>query len=191
MPATERSWTRAEVLDLIARNPLCTPRYELVDGVLLVTPAPGNTHQRAVKWMCWLLTNFLIEQPGVAEAFTSPADVRLEPETTVGPDVFVVPIGEARRMLREPSVHALLLAVEVLSPGDRSGDRSRKRKLYQRTIPEYWIVDIPARAIEVWRAGSAMPTVQTAAFEWRPTGAAAPLVLDVAAYFRRVHGDDL
>jgi hypothetical protein len=48
MPATDRGWTREEVLDLIARNPLTTPRYELVDGVLLVTPASRGVHQFAV-----------------------------------------------------------------------------------------------------------------------------------------------
>ena len=34
MAATEGQWTREEVLDLIARNPILTPQYEVVDGVL-------------------------------------------------------------------------------------------------------------------------------------------------------------
>ena len=48
MPAVDRRWTAREVRALIEKNPLHTPRYELVDGELLVTPSPGFPHQRAV-----------------------------------------------------------------------------------------------------------------------------------------------
>ena len=49
MPAAQRRWTAQEVRELIAESPLATPRYELVDGELLVTPSPNWPHQRAVK----------------------------------------------------------------------------------------------------------------------------------------------
>ncbi|HKS07653.1 MAG TPA: Uma2 family endonuclease [Gemmatimonadaceae bacterium] len=189
MPAIERSWTRAEVLDLIARNPLPTPRYELVDGELLVTPAPGGTHQSAVGLMHWHLRNYLVARPEVGEVFMSPADVKLEPESTVGPDVFVVTQTEGMRFRRDNRVHALVLAVEVLSPGDRSGDRTRKRALYQRNVREYWIVDTTKRAIEVWRPGMASAFVARERLEWNPAGASQPFVLDVAVYFANVFGE--
>ena len=52
MPAanreTSRRWTAREVRELIAHSPLATPRDELVDGELLVTPSPSGLHQRAV-----------------------------------------------------------------------------------------------------------------------------------------------
>ena len=45
MPAEiRRRWTAREVRQLIADAPLFTPRYELVDGELLVTPSPGPYH---------------------------------------------------------------------------------------------------------------------------------------------------
>jgi hypothetical protein len=40
MPAVGRRWTAREVREIIDKNPLATPRYELVDGELLVTPSP-------------------------------------------------------------------------------------------------------------------------------------------------------
>jgi Uma2 family endonuclease len=189
MPATARRWTRDDVLDLIARNPLTVPRYELVDGELLVTPAPSGLHQFAVVIMLELLREYLRLAPQAGEALTSPADVMLEDGTTVGPDVFVMPPAEAVRIRRENLVRDLLLAVEVLSPGDRSGDRGRKRKLYQRTVPEYWIVDTANRAIEVWRPGAAEPEVHRDRVEWWPASAPAAFVLDVHAYFARVFGE--
>ena len=189
MPATTQPWTRDEVLDLIARNPQSTPRYELVDGELLVTPSPSGLHQFAVALMLELLRGYLAGEPGIGEALTSPSDVMLEDGTTVGPDVFVVPSAEAMRIRREMPVRELMLAVEVLSPGDRSGDRGRKRRLYQRHVPEYWIVDTSARVIEAWRPGATAPTIHREYLEWTPTGPTVPLRLDVAAYFARVYGE--
>lgn len=189
MPATERSWTRAEVLDLIARNPLTTPRYELVGGVLLVTPAPTRLHQFAVVTMLRILSDYLDSQPGVGLALTSPADVMPEPDVTVGPDVFVMPPDEAGRMHDKGPIRRLLLAVEVLSPGDRSGDRGRKRELYQRTVPDYWIVDPDERRVEVWRRDVPAPIPAGDRIVWHPAGASQPLVFDVVAYFARVCGD--
>src|SRR5205823_7964963 len=43
-----RRWAAREVRQLIAESPLATPRYELVDGELLVTPSPNWPHQRAI-----------------------------------------------------------------------------------------------------------------------------------------------
>jgi Uma2 family endonuclease len=190
MPATERSWTRAEVLDLIARNPLSTPRYELVDGVLLVTPAPSRLHQVAVGLMFRLLADYLDSEPGVGQALTSPADVMPEPGVTVGPDVFVMLPDEAKRIHDKGPIRGLLLTVEVLSPGDRSGDRGRKRALYQRAIPEYWIVDTTERCIEVWRQGAADAVTVRDRLTWHPAGAVTPFALDVPRYFARVYGEN-
>jgi len=191
MPATTNRWTREEVLDLIARNPLTTPRYELVDGELLVTPSPSGLHQFAVGLIFRLLSEYLADEPELGVALTSPSDVMLEDGTTVGPDVFVVPPAEATRIVREMPVRELLLAIEVSSPGDRSGDRSRKRALYQRHVPEYWIVDTSERAIEVWRHCARASAVHQDRLEWRPAGSAKPFVLDVAAYFARAYRERL
>ena len=80
MPAMEaRRWTAAEVRQLTADNPLLTPRYELVDGELLVTPSPGAPHQRAVSALHLLLQTYL-RSTRVGEVYFSPSDVELEPE---------------------------------------------------------------------------------------------------------------
>ena len=51
MPAVERRWTAREVRRLIGESPLQSPRYELVDGELLVTSSPNRPHQLAVAEM--------------------------------------------------------------------------------------------------------------------------------------------
>lgn len=57
----------------------------------------------------------------------------------------------ARRInLREHVRFAPDLAIEVLSPSTAGNDRGRKRGLLARyQIPEYWIVDIDRRRIEM------------------------------------------
>ena len=188
MPAVERRWSRDEVLDLIARNPMHTPRYEVVDGELFVTPSPNGPHQFAVGLLASLLLQYA-RRTGIGETLTSPFDVQLAPDVTVGPDIFVVPREEAVCLRREATARVLLLAVEIISPGSRRADRGRKRELYQRTVPEYWIVDNDARHVEVWRSGHASALVLRDRLRWLPRGAAEPFVLDLTAYFADVFGE--
>ena len=187
MPAeTARRWTAREVRELIAAAPLATPRYELVDGELLVTPGPGIFHQRAVVTLIVALARYL-ETERVAHVIPSPSDVELEPDFITQPDIFVVPMDEWRRVATmDPPIRELLLAVEVLSPSSSRHDRVRKRPLYQRHVPDYWIVDLDARLIERWTPGDDRSELLTEALSWHPTGAVTPFSLDIPAYFASV-----
>jgi Uma2 family endonuclease len=185
MPAVKRRWTLREVRQLIDESPLATPRYELVDGELLVTPSPNWPHQSAVSLLLLALMKYLERQP-VGRAATSPFDVELAPESLVQPDIFVLPRGEARRLLTEMPARELLLAVEVLSPSSGRHDRVRKRPHYQRHVPEYWIVDLDARLIERWRPADERPEILADALEWAPPGSTEPLRLDLTRYFAEV-----
>ena len=188
MPAERfrRRWTASDVRRLIAEAPLASPRYELVDGDLVVTPSPSFRHQEAVTLLLVALSSYCRAE-GVGHAMASPSDIELEPESVRQPDVFVLPAAERRRLAREGfPARELLLAVEVVSPGSAHDDRVRKRALYQRRVPEYWVVDTDARVVERWRAGATQPEVLSDRMEWLPAGAHEPLILDLAALFGRV-----
>ncbi len=189
MPATARRWwTRAEVLALMEAEPLHWPRYELVDGELLVTPSPRNIHQQAVGRLYYLLMLFT-EQMGVARPRISPSDTQLEAGTLVQPDVYLISLSEMRRESIEPALDALMLAVEVVSPGSVRNDRGRKRALYQRTVPEYWIIDIGARCIERWKSNSVEADIVTDTIEFVVADAESPFRLALAPYFAWLHDD--
>jgi Uma2 family endonuclease len=190
MPAIKRRWTAHEVRQLIAESPLATPRYELVDGELLVTPSPNWIHQRAVTRLLSALIEYLKRQP-LGEASTSPFDVELAAESIVQPDVFVVPAHESRRLLSEMPARELLLAAEVLSPSSGRHDRVTKRPHYQRHVPEYWIVDLDARLFERWRPTDQRPEIVTETLEWNPAGATEPFRLDVIRYFADVFDEGI
>jgi Uma2 family endonuclease len=189
MPAVEHYWTAREVRALIEENPLLTPRYELVDGELLVTPSPGFPHQRAVAQLLVALVSYL-EREHAGEALTSPFDVELEPESITQPDIFVLARDEAARLQRDGlPARSLLLAVEVLSPSSSRHDRVIKRPLYQRRVAEYWIVDTDARLVERWRTGDERPELVTTTLDWRPAGTTSSFALDVERFFAEVHGE--
>jgi Uma2 family endonuclease len=187
MPAeTTRRWTAREVRELIDGAPLATPRYELVDGELLVTPGPGLFHQRAVVELVLALGAYLRVEP-VGHVITSPSDVELEPEFIPQPDIFVVPMAEWRRVVGDgPPIRELLLCVEILSPSSSRHDRVRKRPLYQRHVPDYWIVDLDARLFERWAPGDDRPELVTERLVWHPRDATTSFTLDVPAFFSAI-----
>ena len=189
MPAwnrdASRRWTAREVRELIASNPFLTPRYELVDGELLVTPSPNFAHQRAVNLLWKILDEYLRPLP-IGVVSTSPFDVELEPEFLSQPDVFVLPMHEARRVARQMPARDLLLAAEVLSPSSGRIDRVVKKPKYQQHVPEYWIVDLDARLVERWTPNDVRPEILTDVLEWYPAGAPHPLRLEVVKYFDEV-----
>ena len=143
MPDTARRYTVDEVLAF----PDDGNRYELVDGELLVTPAPGTLHQVVLGRLFSALASYLGSHPDVTALF-SPADITWDQEKLVQPDLFVIPARELSGSWK--TVRTLLLAVEVVSPSSARGDRLVKRQLYQRQgVETYWIVDPDAALVEV------------------------------------------
>jgi hypothetical protein len=69
----QHRWTRAEVDRLIDERPGYTPRYELVDGELLVTPAPSGRHQRIVLQLALLLQPYLTRNRLGVKSYLAPA----------------------------------------------------------------------------------------------------------------------
>ena len=128
-----------------------------------------------------------VDAHGLGYALASPADIELEEEHLVQPDIFVVPRVEGRRPERWSDIKRLLLAVEVLSPSTARADRTVKRQLFQRVgVPDYWIVDVAARLIECWRPDESRPEVLSATLTWRPTADIAPLEIDLRELFAEI-----
>ncbi len=105
------------------------------------------------------------------------------------PDVFVVPKGNAINIDRMPEwsdIHALLLAVEELSPVSLGQDRIVKRDFYLANhVDEYWIVDLDARVVERWLPTADRPEILRERLVWSPRGGD-PLVIDLVALFERI-----
>jgi Uma2 family endonuclease len=131
--------------DDLATMPDDGHRYELIDGALVVTPAPSPRHQRASARLFLLL---VAACPDDLEVLYAPLDVVLADDTVVQPDLLV-----ARRTDftdRELPV-APLLAVEILSPSTRLIDLNLKRARYEAAgTPAYWVLDPEQPALTAW-----------------------------------------
>ncbi|HUL04521.1 MAG TPA: Uma2 family endonuclease [Gemmatimonadales bacterium] len=155
-------------------------RYETVHGELLVTPSPRLPHQYVVTELTVRIANYLSAHP-VGRVLISPADISWGREDVlVQPDLFVVSREEARTN-DWAQLRTLLLAVEVLSPSTGRADRFTKRRLYQEFgVPTYWIIDIEARAAEVWTPDATFPTVERERLVWHPGGARDALAIELS-----------
>ncbi len=164
------------------------PRYELVGGELLVTPAPKPMHQLAVANMLRALQNYVARVGLEALVLPAPADLELVVGTIVQPDVFVLPQPVGQKLRDWAAVRSLLLAVEILSPGSARVDRVTKRRFYTEAaaVAEYWVVDLEARVIERWLHGEHRPLVESGRMEWRPDAVHEPMALELDDWFGSV-----
>lgn len=184
VPDTSRhDWTAVE----LALLPDDGNRYEIVDGELLVTPAPSWTHQGAVGELFVILRSYA--QALGSHCLFAPADVPFSRTTVVEPDLFVVPLRpDGSIPLDFAQAGRLLLAVEVLSPSSARADRHVKRVAYLTNgVPEYWIVDPANRFVERWHPGGDAPEILLESLTWQPREGVPPLVIDLSGYFGRVH----
>ena len=186
MAAIRRRWT-PEAVRALASEQRAWPRYELVRGELLVTPAPGAIHQIAVLEIAAMLREHLAREP-IGIVMLSPADLVIEPGSVTQPDVFVVPatVDVEGHRLEWSDVNSLLLAVEVLSPSSARSDRIEKRDFYCDVgVPEYWIVDLDAQAVERWTPTRETPEILRDLLKWTPSQGA-PLSIDLPWLFDRI-----
>lgn len=185
MPAQHTDWTAEMAIAL----PYDGNRYEVLDGELVVTPAPSWVHQTAVEELYACLRPYVAEH-SLGWVKLSPADIVLAPQRLVQPDVFVVPRVGDRRPSAWSDVRALLLAIEVLSPRTAFNDRHRKRRMYQEfDVPEYWIVDTEARQVERWRPVDSAPEIVREVLEWAPRVGVPSLSIDLPSFFATVNDD--
>ena len=129
-------------------------RYELLDGELIMVPAPNLEHQRIGAKLGTRLYTF-VEERSLGEVFFAPCDVVLSNTDVVQPDLLFVSNERAHLLLGGDNVRgAPDLVVEVLSPSTAGRDRTLKRALYvKHGVKEYWLVDPDARTVPVLRLG--------------------------------------
>jgi Uma2 family endonuclease len=134
-------WT-VELLEALPDDGL---RYELIDGTLLVSPAPTPRHQAAIGELYLLLRATCPEDHFV---FFSPLDWQPDGRTSLEPDLLVVRrdrIG-AKNITQTPT-----LVIEVISPSSRRIDRTLKLSRYAGGgISHYWVVDPMTPSVDIY-----------------------------------------
>ncbi len=138
-------WTRAEYHRLDDLGMFEGRRVELLDGQIFDMGTMNSPHATSILLVTRCLESRFASGYVVRPQLPLVIDEHSEPE----PDIAVVE-GEIRDFSRSHP-DAAVLVVEV-SDSSLRFDRSRKARAYARAgIPEYWIVDLQARRIEVCR----------------------------------------
>jgi Uma2 family endonuclease len=125
-------------------------RYQLIDGVLHMAPAPSLYHQ-SVSWnLAAILSNYL-KQHAVGRAFAAPCDVYLGEHDVFQPDLLFVANANLGVLAEDGIRGAPDLVVEILSPSTALLDTRTKRAGYARSgVKELWIVDLTLRQVHLY-----------------------------------------
>ncbi|MBI5495258.1 MAG: Uma2 family endonuclease [Deltaproteobacteria bacterium] len=122
-------------------------RREILDGDLIVNPAPILKHQQVLQNLNRILDAHM-QRTGAGNLFFAPVDVRLG-DNVFEPDLLVVLKDSRARLTRAFIEGPPDLVVEILSPSTEEWDRGRKSAAYARGgVREYWILDPERRQLE-------------------------------------------
>ena len=156
-------------------------RYELVNGVLLVTPAPANVHQVVLSRIGSAVTSYL-GNDGVAVA-VSPGEIELRPSVHLEPDLLVYP-SRFGPTVDWTEITDWWLAVEVSGRASRIYDRDFKRDAYLALgVLEVWLVDLVDQLVLVSRAGAPKDVPHRDELVWHPPEMPALLTIDLRTIF--------
>ena len=166
-------------IDMLDEFPDDGTRYELLEGMLLVTPAPSYAHQIVATRLATMLTNAFAGEAQVVAV----GAIQRGKDTQLQPDVLVCP-PEFRPTVSWRDIRGWWLAVEVLSPSSRLYDREVKRGAYLALgVQEYWIVAPGDCWVERWSPNRADGVRTTGELRWRPAALDTEIVIDLGALF--------
>jgi Uma2 family endonuclease len=182
-----KRWKRVEYEQLVEKGVFGTgDRVELIDGLLIVAEPQSATHYTAIK----LVERALARAFGEGWHTRSQAPIALDETSEPEPDVAVVRGDLRAYTAAHPDDPVLVVEVALTS---LALDRGHKASLYARAgRPEYWIVNLVERVLEVYRDPAPSPS---APYGWdygaRETLGAGDSVRPLAASTARVVVGDL
>ena len=124
--------------------------YQLIEGELVMAPAPIPDHQSVVLDLARALQEFVLARK-LGRVLIAPIDVYLGPRNTPQPDVIFI-TRERLHIVGDKKIEgAPDIVIEVLSPGTAYYDLRKKKRIYEAAgVREYWIVDLLEKSIEVF-----------------------------------------
>ncbi|HET6567708.1 MAG TPA: Uma2 family endonuclease [Rhodothermales bacterium] len=124
--------------------------YQLIDGELVMSPAPTPNHQDISSELFAALRAFVIEN-GLGKVYYAPLDVYLSEDDIFQPDILFISRDRLGIITDKNIQGAPDLVVEILSLSTSYYDLTAKKRAYEAAgVKEYWIVDPMAARIEVY-----------------------------------------
>lgn len=141
----EKKYTYEDYLNITDDN-----RYEIIEGVLIMVPAPVPYHQIVSQRIGFELIKFIKENK-IGELFHAPCDVVFNNTNVVQPDIMVI-LNKNLQIIKEKNISGPPdIAIEILSESTAHKDLIKKRRLYEKfQVKEYWVVDPMEKLIAIY-----------------------------------------
>ena len=142
----KKIYTYQDYLDL----PDDGKRYEIIDGELIMSPAPYTIHQQVSVNIIAELIPFVKKNKN-GKVLYSPVDVVLSKTNVFQPDILFVS-NENLPIIQEKNINgAPDLIIEILSAATGYYDLIEKKEIYEKFgVKEYWIVDPKKQWAEIY-----------------------------------------
>lgn len=124
--------------------------YQLIEGELVMTPAPTTFHQIISGNLNDKLRAF-VKANGAGLVLYAPVDVYIDDENAFQPDIVFVS-QQRRDIVKDDGLHsAPEIVIEILSPSTAYYDMKKKFRMYEKFgVKEYWIVDPEMKSVELY-----------------------------------------
>ncbi len=172
MQTKEKLWTYEDYLMIEDDK-----RYEVLEGELMMAPAPGTYHQDISRNLEYLMWSY-VKRKRLGVVYDAPIDVVFDEYNVLQPDIVYV-CKERKKIIQERAIMgAPDLVVEIVSPSTLSRDTVRKMKIYERFgVREFWIVYPDMKCVEVlYLEGNSYRVVDEACLEGQK-GAVSSMVI--------------
>ena len=143
MQTREKVWTYQDYLKLNDDQ-----RYEIIEGELLMAPAPVPYHQAVSRNIEFALWNY-VKKKKLGVVYDAPIDVVFDKHNVLQPDIVFV--SEKRKDIigEKAIVGAPDLVVEIVSPSSLGRDTVLKKDIYERFgVEEFWLVYPDMKCVE-------------------------------------------
>lgn len=125
-------------------------RYEVLEGELVMTPAPDYVHQCVSMNLSVLLDTWRRSSGLAGRMLAAPFDVVLADDTIVQPDLIYLSSTTRELLHRGRLCGVPDVAIEIHHTERAARDRVAKLQIYARfAIPEYWLVNIDSRTVTI------------------------------------------
>lgn len=144
MRTKEKPWSYEDYLKLEDDK-----RYEIIEGELLMSPAPVPYHQAVSRNIGFALWSY-VKKKKLGVVYYAPIDVVLDEHNVLQPDIVFI-FEERKHIVGEKAIKgAPDLVIEIVSPSSLGRDTVLKRNVYEKSgVKEFWIVYPEMKCVEV------------------------------------------
>lgn len=139
-----RPVTAVDVFKLLPEGVYC----QVIQNKIYMSPAPSIEHQLIISNIQYEIIS-LLRKKKLGICVAAPVDVFLDKHNAYQPDIIFISNENASIIGKDGKIHgAPDIVVEVLSPGNASDDKVKKKNVYEASgVKEYFIAEPASKTV--------------------------------------------